>query len=526
MPEIDVSKYEEGAFDDPDVQAEVQYQWEENFQRTILSLLLNDAVFLTQSFGLIKPFYFTNEVHKEVANWLFKYFDQYKVLPKRLFIEQFIADRIKEKPADVKMHWRAEINNVYEHYVPGVEDRDYLRDRILDFAKEQAIKAAFFSCMDELKYNHQDKWSIIQTKLQDALSVDRDFDIGEEYFQTYEQRYDKMIKSIAEGDIFTSGFESIDNAMQGGGMQRGEIASWIGLSGSGKSLCLIKAAVANIHRGKKVLYISTELDESRVAERFDAQLADPGNRYGIGIKNLIPNKDIVFQSLQNYTKDYEDPRRLVIKHFPSGEMDVATMQAYYKQLQMRGFVPDLVIVDYIGEMKDFAGMKTYESRFLIIRALKGFASREKVCLLTAMQATGDSRSKVNMGELIDDDNLADAKGQTRPLDALWSLNQRKVEYEAKVARVSVVKTRFGECRFEFWIEMDRDRTLGMQEISKAEFDKRINEVSANKEVTARHLEELQKKATDKRSQLQQITDEKKRLKAEKKFKSDPGEPIE
>ena len=73
-----------------------------------------------------------------------------------------------------------------------------------------------------------------------------------------------------------------------------------------------------------------------------------------------------------------------------------------------------------------------------------------------MQATGDARAKVNMGELIDDDNLADAKGQTRPLDALWTLNQRKHEYEAKVGRVFVSKHRFGESRFEFWIEMENN----------------------------------------------------------------------
>jgi predicted nuclease with TOPRIM domain len=73
--------------------------------------------------------------------------------------------------------------------------------------------------------------------------------------------------------------------------------------------------------------------------------------------------------------------------------------------------------------------------------------------------------------------------------------------------------------------MDRDRTLELREIGKTEYDKRINEISANKEVTARNLEELAKKATDKRDQLKQLADEKKRLKAEKKFKNDPGTPI-
>ena len=504
---------EQGAFDDPDIGSQEQYHWEEDFQRTILALLLNDTIFLTQSFGLIKPAYFTNEIHQDISRWLFKHFEEYKVIPRRIFIEQFIEDKIKEKAAEIKLHWRGEINIIYDHYVPGVEDRDYLRDRILDFAKEQAVKIAFFKCVDEFKTNKSnDKWSRINTMLQDALSVDRDFDIGEEYFQTYEQRYLAMAKAQAGGEVFTSGFHALDKSLQGGGLLRGEIGSWTGLSGSGKSLNLVRASVANLYKGKKVLYISNELDQYRVAERFDAQLADPGNSNGVGIKNLMPNKQIVFDSLTEFTKDYEDPRRLIIKHFPSGEMDVATMRAYYKQVQMRGFQPDLVIVDYIGEMKDFENMKTYESRYRIIRALKGFASQEKVVLLTAMQADRSARGKVNLGELIDDDNLADSFGQTRPLDCLWTISQRKVEYEAKVARVFVSKHRFGESRFEFHIEMD-PRTLEMREISKSEYEKRINEISIHKEVTSREDEALriiadeQKKKWDKR----------------KSFKNEPGE---
>jgi hypothetical protein len=132
-----------------------------------------------------------------------------------------------------------------------------------------------------------------------------------------------------------------------------------------------------------------------------------------------------------------------------------------------------------------------------------------------MQATGDARSKVNMGEIIDDDSLADAKGQTRPLDCLWTINQRKVEYEAKVARIFVSKHRFGEGRFEFHIETDRERTLEMREISKAEFDRRVNVISANKEVSSRDDEALKILAEEQRKKY-----------ASKKLKNDPGKAME
>ena len=53
---------------------------------------------------------------------------------------------------------------------------------------------------------------------------------------------------------FTSGFPKIDNALAGGGLQRGEIYSWIGLPGKGKSLALVKAAVENVKNNKNLIF--------------------------------------------------------------------------------------------------------------------------------------------------------------------------------------------------------------------------------------------------------------------------------
>jgi len=317
-------------------------------------------------------------------------------------------------------------------------------------------------------------------------------------------------------------FAPIDNALQGGGLGRGEMASWIGLSGSGKSLSLVKSAVANLHQGRIVLYVSTELDKDRVAERFDAQLADPGNKFGVGIKNLIPNREIVFKALQEYTEGYDDPRRFIIKHFPSGQMDVPTFRAYLKQLHMRGFKPDLVVLDYIGEMKDYPNMPTWESRFRMVRDLRGIASEDKFCLITAMQPDKGARSKVQGGDIIDDDNLADSYGQVRPLDALWSINQRKVEHDCKVARIFVNKHRFGDSRFEFHVEIDVDRTLEIREITKDSYKKRISEFEMHKDTSNAEAEAQKFMAEKVRKEREAKALEKKKQKA---FENDPANQL-
>src|SRR5581483_2187714 len=176
--------------------------------------------------------------------------------------------------------------------------------------------------------------------------------------------YDRMLQSTTTRDeIFTSGFATIDGYLAAGGLCRGEIGAYVGISGSGKSIALINAAALNLLLGKKVCYITLEMNDDKIARRFDSLLSSqPFN-------TLADNKNIVIQSIrQNFTQ--EDKRRLVIKHYPSGTADVNTCRAYLSQLSLYGFKPDLVVVDYVGEMRDIPGYKTYESRQLLVRELR------------------------------------------------------------------------------------------------------------------------------------------------------------
>lgn len=458
------------------------YQWGEDFQRRIIAMLLRDINFLIEAQGLVQAQYFENEVHKLLCRILFKYFEKYESVPHRVILEQELSDAIKEKDAKVRLYFQGEFSTVYDYYVPGLEERDYLRDRIVDFAKEQAVKVAFFKSLEILKNRDaEEKWTKVYGMLEDAMRVDRKFDIGHDYFHDYENRYRDTEKQMAEQDLFTSGFASIDNNLSDGGICRGEIASWMGLSGSGKSLALVRASLANLERDHKVLYITLEINETKTAQRFDAQLADPTRKWGIGINNLIENKDKVFESLANYVADKEDEKILLIKQFPGGEMDVPRLRAYLNQVKLEGFKADLVIVDYIGEMKDYPGMATWESRQRIVRDLRGIAVTENIGMFVAMQPDRRAKEVVRQGDLIDDDNLADSYGQVRPLDCLWSLNQMADEQVGNIARVKIIKHRSGEKGKIFFVKMDPE-TLQISEISREVYTEIKRQAVHNRDV--------------------------------------------
>jgi KaiC/GvpD/RAD55 family RecA-like ATPase len=461
---------------DPDAEEDAEFKWDEEFQRYILAMLVSDKHFLVQSLPLVQARYFTDEVHKLLCKLLFDHFEKYKVLAKKAWIVQEVKDRIAEKNEDIQLHFLTELNKVYEYYTPGVESRDYLLDKIVHFAKMQAIKVSFNQCLNVIKKDpeNDDTWMKIGDILREALLVDKNFDPGLDYFQSFEERYEKTEEDDSS-EIFTAAWKSIDNALLAGGPTRGEVYAIIALSGVGKSLYLVTAALKNVMvLGKRVLYVSLEMDEEKIAERFDAQIAV------VDINKLQENKDLVKQAFEEHLEDQEDPRTLIIKQFAPGVMDVNTLRAYLQQLSLVDFRPDMVIVDYIGEMKDYPGIPTWQSRYRIVRDLRRLAKEEDICILTAMQANKSAREAQEQTDrfgnlqtgVIDDDNLADAHGQVKPLDGWWSINQTQHEKNAGVARIFLGKARHGKSRITFWIEYNM-QTLAMTEISQKKFSEKL-----------------------------------------------------
>lgn len=465
---------------DPDASSYDNYSWDQDFQRQILSLLINDKFFLIESKALVKPSYFTYEVHRRICSLLFKFFETYKSLPNMVQIVNELKAALVGKSDEIILENLTELNNVIQYFFPETAStRDYYRDKIVDFARAQTLKLAFKNSLELLKKKQNNEtWSKISRQLKDVLLVDYNRDMGLSYFETYKERYLRKKEVLMSGDVFTSGFSHIDHCLAAGGLLRGEIGSYMGLSGAGKSIALKCSALANLHRGKKILYLSLELSQDMVAERFDVEIAnlnlsqdrvEHGNN-GITSKNLLEMQERVFTALEEYVKvvGENQSRSLIIKQFPGGQMDIDTMRSYFSQLCLTGFRPDMVIVDYVGEMKDIEGIPTHESKYRLVRDLRGFAVEENVCVLTAMQPNKSAKEALRNGLLIDDENIGDSFGQVKPLDAFWSINQTIDERNCGLARMYIVKHRAGESKKIFYVKFNYE-SLTVKDMSEAEY---------------------------------------------------------
>jgi hypothetical protein len=216
------------------------------------------------------------------------------------------------------------------------------------------------------------------------------------------------------------------------------------------------------------------MDEVGIGQRFTSQLAK------LDVNNLIGMKDEVYKTIENFKSQYEDPNLLHVKQFPGGVMDVNGIRSFVAQLELRKWKPNLIIVDYVGEMKDDPNIPKYESAYRILRDLRSFGVERGHCTITCVQPNS-SASKLEIGEYIDESNIGTSFDQFKPLDAFWSINQQVIEKDAEVGRAFVIKHRDGRSRFAFKIGFDyKLGTLDLFPISNEKYREQMNLVQVKK----------------------------------------------
>jgi replicative DNA helicase len=463
------------AMTDPQV-VKPKFAWDDTFQRKLLAMLLKDKYMVIQSIDKIKPDYFSNEAHVLICKILTEQFTGKGIVPDEFIIGNELRSLLKDRERSVLLHYLAELHSLYNYYVPGLDSREYLIEKVTYFAKVQAVKIAFHSSLEKMQEAPEDEktWNFVYEKMRQAMLVDRSYEPGIEYFLNIDEMFRRMDDVFEGKDRFTSGFPSIDNALTGGGLFVGQIASWIGLPGTGKSLALVKAAVQNVLLGHKVLYITLEMDELGITQRFTSQFAK------MDINNLRDVKEEVKRTIEEFKKDKEDPNLLHVKQFPGGQLDVNGIRAFMAQLELRGFKPKVLVLDYVGEMKDDPTVKKYESAYRILRDLRGFGVEKGHVTFTCVQPN-QTAAKLEIGQFIDESNIGTSFDQFKPLDAFWSINQQVLEKDAETGRIFVIKHRNGRSRFPFKIGFDyKLGTLDMFEISKERYREQMNLVQEKK----------------------------------------------
>ena len=151
---------------------------------------------------------------------------------------------------------------------------------------------------------------------------------------------------------------------------------------SHNTLILSNTAINAVKMGKNVLYISFEIDKRELRRRMDACFTD------LNIRNLIEMRDEVKSRIKDARLN-KNAGRFIIQEFPPSSVTCLDIENYIYQLQMKKeFVPDIIILDYLGIMKPINNSSTknsYERGKEVCEELRSLSDKIKAPILSAVQ---------------------------------------------------------------------------------------------------------------------------------------------
>lgn len=113
----------------------------DEWQRKLLSGLLQEKA-LSEGISLIAPDYFSNEIHVAIFGFLKRFVTQYGDIPTKFLVQNEIAELVKNEDAAKSLHYRAELESLYEYYVPGLVESKHMLEQVKTFATTQAMTLA------------------------------------------------------------------------------------------------------------------------------------------------------------------------------------------------------------------------------------------------------------------------------------------------------------------------------------------------------------------------------------------------
>lgn len=293
-----------------------------NKQRLLIEYLINSPDTYAICAGIIKADYFDPEIKRSV-NFINKYYDQYNTTPD--------VDQIK-----------AETGLSFKERDVNKDQIQYCSTEIETFCKQRAMESAVLNSVPLIEEQNYGK---VEDLIKEAVMVSLKHDLGLDYFGTVEERLQRMLE---HPPIQPTSWTEFDAAMYGG-ISRKELLLFAANSGGGKSITLSNLAFNFSRAALNVLYITLELSEEIVGQRFDTMFTGIGR---VDWKNHVSEIVAVVNSKK------AEFGRLDVKYMPAGTT-ANDIRAYLKEYELlHGFVPDLLVCDYLDEMGSNEGISS------------------------------------------------------------------------------------------------------------------------------------------------------------------------
>lgn len=387
------------------------------FQAKCISALVTDRSFLERIYDILSPAYFDTDSHKWILNLIMAYYEQYKDIPT---MDVFKVEITNISDVVLQAAVFEQVKQAYKAI--SVSDIEYVKDKFLQFCKNQKLKNAIYEASNLLDAADYDGiWKLID----EASRAGAERNVGHDYFDAFEERM-----SEAARNTIKTGWDIIDTHLDGG-LGNGELGFVVAPAGSGKSWILTRIGVSALKQGKNVMHFTMELNEKYVGRRYDSCFS------GIAFQDIRKYQDVVKKALADVKG------KLYIKYFPMNTASALSLKSHIERTQIatRNKI-DLVIVDYADLLRPFTILKntnSYEQGGNTYGELRGMAGELQLPVWSASQANRGAHEEEFVGAL----NVADSYKKIMIGDFIMSLSRKTEDKKASTGRISILKSRFG-----------------------------------------------------------------------------------
>ena len=411
-------------------------QFGKSFQEKLGQALLTDHKWAEQMSEVVDISYFELNYIKFLADRYFSYCKKYKVFPTLQLLVTIIRDDLKTGTDIILRDQIIEyLQRMKANPDPG--DLAYVKDKSLEFCRKQALKGALESAVDKMQGG---KYEEIVDIIRKAVQVGTTPSVGHDFFNEMDARF-----TLLKRDTIPTRLPELDKKeILNGGSGKGELLCVVGATGAGKSHFLVMIGANALREGKNVLHYTFELSETACGIRYDSNLCD------------VDSNEVI-ERREDIEKSYAEQRlgRLFIKEYPTNTASVQTIRAHIERLSLKGFKPDMIVIDYADIMRSSRQFESLRHELkLVYEELRGLAMDIGVPIWTASQSNKEGAN----ADVIDMTNMSEAYGKAMICDVIVSVSRRPHEKASGWGRLYVAKNRAGRDGLVFPVKMNTARS--------------------------------------------------------------------
>jgi replicative DNA helicase len=430
-------------------------------EQTILKNLIYNEVYTRKVLPFIKPDYFSDNTERIVFKEIFDFVNKYKNLPthESLVINFTESKSLTEPQVRESIELLKEIHSSKDEKSEG----QWLIEQTEKFCQDKAIYNAIMESVGILDDDGKRSKGEIPQLLSDALGVTFDNNIGHDYINDSDARYDfyHRHENRIPFDL------DLLNKITKGGLPTKTLNICLAGTGVGKSLFMCHAAAGCLSQGKNVLYITLEMAEERIAERIDANLLNVDMNY---LQTMTkPEYDRKFEVLRNKTQG-----KLIIKEYPTASASALHFRALLNELQLKkSFVPDIIFIDYLNicssaRIKPGANVNSYSYIKAIAEELRGLAVEFSVPVVSATQTTRSGFTNSDPGL----EDTSESFGLPATADFMFALISTEELEQLNQIMVKQLKNRYGDPnnykRFVIGIDRSKMRLYDVEQSAQVD----------------------------------------------------------